>query len=658
MCGIAGIWNIGADREPIDRSILERMVALLRHRGPDDSGLYVSREVGLGHARLSIVDLSGGHQPMSNEDGSVWVVFNGEIYNHPDLRKQLIAKGHTFKTHSDTEVIVHLYEEVGEECVNQFNGQFAFAIWDAGTRQLFLARDRMGVRPLFYARKNDHFVFGSEMKALFADRAFPRQIDLQALDQAFTFWFPLPPRSGFAGINELPPGHTMRVTASGSRISRYWSLSYPTLEESTGAMPHSERWYADTLLELLDDAVNIRLRADVPVGAYLSGGLDSSIVTTLALRHINERLKTFSIGFEEADFDETLHQRRLVEHLHTEHHPFLCKNAQVGDGFEKAVWYMERPVVRTAPVPMMLLSHGVRQAGIKVVLTGEGADEILAGYDIFKEAKIRRFWAASPGSRLRPFLLRRLYPYMPSLQGQSLGYITAFFGQGLTDTDDPFYSHRLRWQVTSSLKRFYSKATKEALRNYDPVEELRAGLPAEFSRWHPLSKAQYLEAAHLLPGYILSSQGERMGMANSVEGRFPFLDHRVVEFAATIPPQLKLRCLKEKHILREAVRGILPDASRERIKQPYRAPDHASLFEKECRARYAEALSPPRVSDAGVFSSKAVGSLVTKAKRQETFGTKDGMALVGLLSVQLLFDQFVRSAGVPSSAGSVMHNAS
>jgi asparagine synthase (glutamine-hydrolysing) len=408
-------------------------------------------------------------------------------------------------------------------------------------------------------------------------------------------------------------------------------------------MPHSQQWYADTLLELLDDAVRIRLRADVPVGAYLSGGLDSSIVTSLAVRHIHDRLKTFSIGFESKDFDETAHQQRLVDDLHTEHHPFLCRNSQVGLGFEEAIWHIERPVVRTAPVPMMFLSEGVRRAGIKVVLTGEGADEILAGYDIFKEAKIRRFWAERPKSQFRPFLLRRLYPYMPSLQGQSLAYIQAFFGQGLTDTDDPFYSHRLRWHVTSALKRFYSEETKERLRNYDPVEELRASLPAEFNGWHPLSKAQYLEAAHLLPGYILSSQGERMGMANSVEGRFPFLDHRVVEFATAIPPNLKLRCLREKHILREAVRDILPEGARERVKQPYRAPDYESLFERESRERYRDCLSEPAIRSAGIFSPKAVGSLVDKARRSGTFGTKDGMALVGLLSVQLLFEKFVKS---------------
>lgn len=581
---------------------------------------------------------------MSNEDATIWVAYNGEIYNYPDLMKQLIAKGHTFRTQCDTEVIVHLYEEVGEDCVKYFNGQFAFALWDSTTRKLFLARDRMGVRPLFYTGRNGHFVFGSEIKAIFCDPEIPRELDLEAVDQAFTFWFPLPPRSGFLGINELPPGHTMRVTADGIQLKRYWALSYPVNTEPGKAAPHSEKWYADNLLELLDDAVRIRLRADVPVGAYLSGGLDSSIITALAQRHISDHLKTFSIGFESKDFDESSHQSGLVEHLHTEHHPFLCRNGHLGAGFEEAVWYMERPVVRTAPVPMMFLSRGVREAGIKVVLTGEGADEILAGYDIFKEAKIRRFWAERPDSRFRPFLLRRLYPYMPTLQGQSLSLVRAFFGKGLTDTSDPFYSHRLRWQVTSSLKRFYSKETRARLERYDPIAGLRDELPREFDSWHPLSKAQYLESAHLLPGYILSSQGERMGMANSVEGRFPFLDHRLVEFAATIPPEMKIRGLREKHILREAVREVLPSSSRERVKQPYRAPDHASLFEKESRGRYVEALSESRVSEVGVFSPKAVRSLVDKALRQDTVGTGDGMSLVGLLSVQLLYDQFVRNS--------------
>ncbi|MBI3805577.1 MAG: asparagine synthase (glutamine-hydrolyzing) [Nitrospirae bacterium] len=643
MCGIAGIWNFKS-KAPVNPMLLSRMVEMLHHRGPDDSGIYLSGDLGLGHTRLSIVDLSGGHQPMSNEDGTIWVVFNGEIYNYPELRSALIQKGHTFKTHSDTEVIVHAYEEAGENCVKGFNGQFAFALWDGRRKELLLARDRMGVRPLFYAEHGGALLFGSEIKALFEGSTLPREIDPFAIDQIFTFWSPIPPRTGFLGINELPPGHTMTITERGIRFNRYWKLEFPSCEAKFQARSSNpDKWYMEQLMGLLDDAVQIRLRADVPVGAYLSGGLDSSIITALCRRRIHERLKTFSIGFEAQEFDETTFQSTMVRHLGTEHHAFLCRSEEIGRSFPDAIWHTERPVIRMAPVPMMLLARGVRQEGIKVVLTGEGADEVLAGYDIFKEAKVRRFWAQAPHSKWRPLLLRRLYPYLSGMQGQAASYLNSFFGQGLEKTDDPFYSHRPRWQVAGPLKSLYGETMRERLKEYDPVAELREQLPSEFEKWHPLSQAQYLESSYLLPGYILSSQGDRMAMAHSVEGRFPFLDHRVIEFAATIPPHLKLRRLREKHILREGARDLLPESIVDRVKQPYRAPDHASLFPGGKALDYVEeSLSPDVLTEAGIFTSRPIQTLLSKCRRQETLGMRDSMALVGSLSVQLLHQQFVR----------------
>lgn len=642
MCGIAGIWNFKS-KAPVDPALLGRMVHTLDHRGPDDSGIYLSGDVGLGHTRLSIVDLSGGHQPMCNEDGSIWVVFNGEIYNHPELRAALVNKGHTFKTHSDTEVIVHAYEEMGEGCVRAFNGQFAFALWDGKRRELFIARDRMGVRPFFYAEHNGRFLFGSEIKALFEDPTLPREIDPFAVDQVFTFWFPIPPRTGFAGVNELPPGHTMTVSEKRTRINQYWKLEFPAMEESRVPSPRPEKWYTEGLMALLDEAIQIRLRADVPVGAYLSGGLDSSVITALSKRRINDQLKTFSIGFEAEDFDETAFQSEVVRHLGTEHHAFRCLSREIGEAFPAAVRHMERPVIRTAPVPMMLLAKGVRESGIKVVLTGEGADEVLAGYDIFKEAKVRRFWARAPQSRMRPLLLRRLYPYLSDMKGQAAAYLTAFFGQGLEETNDPFYSHAPRWRVTSPIKGLYSEGMREKLKGYDPIAELRDQLPSAFSTWHPLSQAQYLESAYLLPGYILASQGDRMAMAHGVEGRYPFLDHRVIEFAANVPPNFKLKRLREKHILREGAEGLLPPAILNREKQPYRAPDQAALFPEGKGFDYVEeALSSERLEEAGFFSAKPLNTLLSKCRRQEKMGIKDGMALVGSLSVQLLYKQFVK----------------
>ncbi|HET8760313.1 MAG TPA: asparagine synthase (glutamine-hydrolyzing), partial [Nitrospiria bacterium] len=467
MCGIAGLWNVtsGAPAERID---LDRMVRALHHRGPDDHGIHLAGPLGIGHTRLSIVDLSGGHQPMCNEDGSIWVVFNGEIYNHKELRAGLITKGHRFATHSDTEVILHQYEELGERCVESFNGQFAFALWDAERHRLLLARDRLGVRPLYYVWSRDGIRFASEIKALFTDPSVPRALDPIALDQIFTFWFPLAPRTGFVGVSEVPPGHTLTVHHGGSTLQRYWAMEFPA--EASGRQPrHPERWYRDRLAELLDDAVALRLRADVPVGAYVSGGLDSSVVAAMARRKVNDRLLTFSIGFEAAEFDERSFQSAVVDHLGTQHTACVYRTLDIGREFPAAMWHMERPVLRTAPVPMMRLAQGVRAAGIKVVLTGEGADEVLAGYDIFKEAKVRRFWAQSPDSRFRPLLLRRLYPYLSGVQGQASAYLKGFFGQGLEDTSDPFYSHRPRWQVAGQIKSLLAGHVREGLAEYDAV---------------------------------------------------------------------------------------------------------------------------------------------------------------------------------------------
>ncbi len=642
MCGIAGLWN-RATGEPADPDLLRRMSDALRHRGPDDSGTYIDADLGLSHRRLSILDLASGHQPMANEDGSLWITFNGEIFNYAEIREELIAQGHRFRTRSDTEVILHLYERMGPACVGRFNGQFSFAIWNRRDRRLFLARDRMGVRPLFYAESQGRFRFASEIKALFVDPSVRREIDPFAVDQIFTFWFPLPPRTGFSGIRELPPGHTATVTADRIQLDRYWSLSFPTAEEFRSAPPAPEERLAADLLALLDDAVRIRLRADVPVGAYLSGGLDSSIIAALTHRHVTERLKTYSIGFESREFDETAFQESMVRHLGTEHHAFPCRSEQIGRAFPAAVRHIERPVMRLAPVPMMLLARGVHDDGFKVVLTGEGADEVLAGYDIFKEAKVRRFWARNPASRLRPLLFRRLYPYLGRMK-QSSSYVHGFFGVGLQETDDPFYSHRPRWRLGEALKRMYGPAFRESLGAYDAIEELRAELPAEYPLWDPLCQSQYLEMRYLLPGYILSSQGDRMAMAHAVEGRFPFLDHRVVEFGSRLPPRTKLRALREKHVLRAGAGKLLPPAIGERVKQPYRAPDLESLFPGGRLLDYAgEALSEGSVRDSGILSPRAVATLLAKCSRSEDLGARDGMALVGALSVQLVHQQFIRA---------------
>ncbi|HXG46708.1 MAG TPA: asparagine synthase (glutamine-hydrolyzing), partial [Methylomirabilota bacterium] len=398
MCGIAG-WFDPRARVADGEDRLRRMLALIRHRGPDEFGLYLDPHVGLGNARLSIVDLEGGQQPIANEDESLWIVFNGEIFNHVELRAELERRGHQFRTHTDTEVILHLFEDVGPECLARLNGQWALAIWDRRARSLFLARDRLGVRPLFYVERDGALFFGSEIKTLLAGAPVSAEIEPAVLDEIFTFWAPLPPRTVFRGIVELPPGHWLTINERGSQLRRFWQLDF--------SGPGPERTGEELLEEfrsLLIDATRLRLRADVPVGAYLSGGLDSSTIAAIIRRHTSVSLDTFSIAFDDAQFDESRFQGQMAAALGTRHQVVRATHADIGEVFPEVIWHTETPLLRTAPAPMFLLSRRVRDARYKVVLTGEGADEFLAGYDIFKEARVRRFWARQPQSRWRPLL--------------------------------------------------------------------------------------------------------------------------------------------------------------------------------------------------------------------------------------------------------------
>lgn len=640
MCGIAGF--LSEHREADARSTVTAMTASLDHRGPDGHGVHVEPGVAFGHARLSIIDLAGGHQPMSNEDESVTITFNGEIFNFIELRAELEARGQRFRTRSDTEVILRLYEVYGEDCVDHLNGDFAFGIWDRRQKKLLLARDRMGVRPLFYTQAQDGFYFASEVKALLAVPGITAELDPFALDQIFTLWFPLAPRTPFKGISELPPGHVLVADRNGIRTRAYWRLEYPDMGDRSALDQRSSTDIAEALAELLTDATRIRLRSDVPVGAYLSGGLDSSIITAVVNKIAPERLRTFSVGFEDDEFDETAFQQQMVKALGTDHEGTSVTRAMIGEIFPDVVRHTERPVLRTAPAPLFALSKLVRARNYKVVLTGEGADEVLAGYDIFKEAKLRRFCARQPGSQIRPLLFKRLYPYLPGLQNQSVAYLEAFFKVGL-GTDDPLYSHLPRFRTAGGAKVFFSNELKAELKDYDTLEELRDALPADYTRWHPLSQAQYLEAGYLLPGYILSSQGDRMAMANSVEGRFPFLDHRLVEFAAKIPPEQKILGLREKHILRKAMADLLPPEIGNRPKQPYRAPDSPSFTGPAAPDYVDEVLSPKALEATGHFNPRAVAQLRAKCDTGKPLGFRDNMAFVGILSTQLWNRTFAKS---------------
>lgn len=635
MCGIAGFC--GADL-PADEAaaLLRRMASAIAHRGPDGEGAYVGHGVGLVHRRLSIIDLSGGGQPMSNADGTVWITYNGEIFNYLELRSELVSRGRHFRTSSDTEVLLHLYEENGPDFVSMLNGDFAFAIWDGRRQRMLLARDRMGVRPLFYSQHRGAFYFASEVKALLQVSGLRPELDPIALDQIFTLWTPIAPRTAFKGIAELAPGEAMLVKNGGSRTWRYWSLDFPDLGDED---PRDERELGEELRALLEDAVSIRLRADVEVGSFLSGGLDSSIVSALGARMAASDFHTFSVTFADAEYDESAQQMMMAKALGTLHHSVACGADDIAGAFPSVVRHMEQPVLRTAPAPLYLLSGLIREQGLKVVLSGEGADEIFAGYDLFKEAGIRRFCGRQPPSQIRPRLFRKLYPYLPSLQQQTPEYLAAFFGIG-GDAQDPLASHRPRFRTTAGAKMFFSGDLRQTLLGYDATEELVAALPENSSRWHPLHLAQYIETRFLLPGYILSSQGDRMAMAHGVETRFPFLDHRLVEFAARVPARMKLRGLLEKRILRSAAADLLPPAIARRSKQPYRAPS-SSAFRGPGASYVEELLQAGPVASAGLFNPQAVSKLMEKFSRGAVTGFRDNAALVGIISAQLWDREFL-----------------
>jgi asparagine synthase (glutamine-hydrolysing) len=646
MCGIIGVLNRGGG-PPAETALLTRMLALIQHRGPDECGLYQDSRLGMGSVRLSIIDLATGQQPLANEDETLWIVFNGEIFNYVELMAELKSRGHVFRTSSDTEVIVHLYEEYGPRCVERMNGQFVFAIWDTRQNQLFMARDRVGIRPLFYTRTPGAFVFGSEIKSLLAHPKVSPRLDPVALDQVFTFWTTLTPRTAFRDIYELPPGHTMLVDGDQTDIRRFWELKFPPAD----AVPPRDLDDAlDEFSALLQDAVRLRLRADVPVVAYLSGGLDSSTTTEFILNYTHSDLRTFSITFTDAQFDESSYQQEASRYLGTQHVDIACDQTDIAREFAHVVWHTETPILRTAPVPMYLLSRLVRDHGIKVAVTGEGADETLAGYEIFKEALVRRFWARQPESKLRPLLLGSLYPYLPHMDRAAPGVLSGFFRYGLTETTDPIYSHLLRWHNTARTKQFFSADLRAQIGSYDAVADARGRLGPDFARLSPLSQAQYLESTIFMSGYLLSSQGDRPSMAHSVEGRYPFLDYRVIEFCANLPPGFKLRGLTEKYLLKRLMKGRLPDRIVERVKQPYRAPITGGLVGASLPAEVRDLLSAERVEAFGFFAPGAVSRLVGKADSGARLSETEGMALVGILSTQIVQQAFVEQFGQRAGA--------
>ncbi len=635
MCGIAGIvdYNNKYNRIPI----MEKMLSVMSYRGPDESGIYNSHFATIGNLRLSIVDIEGGQQPLSDQTGRYWIVFNGEIFNYPELRNSLIEKGCKFTTHSDTEVLVQLYAVYGNKCLGMLNGQFAFAIWDKVHEELFLARDRVGIRPLFFnISSNGNFSFASEIKSLFEQKEIIPEFNTESLSQIYTFWATLTPNTAFKNIFELSPGEFMLYSRNGIKKEKYWELTFGDSNHKLSLQDAVDKFH-----EIFNDSVRIRLRADVKVAAYLSGGLDSS-ATVAYINDIEPAvLNTFSVGFDEGDFDESHYQSEAVKYFNTSHKSINCSSHQIAESLPVVIWHLETPVMRTAPVPMYLLSKLVRENGIKVVMTGEGADEILAGYNIFKETKIRRFWANQPDSSSRPILLKKLYPYLPQMKSANPAILKSFFGYKLDDVNNPFYSHLLRWNNSNHITKHFSSKLKNDLTDYFPFEELASRLPKDFNSWDSISKAQWLETTMFMSGYLLSSQGDRMALANSVEGRYPFLDYRLIEFCASLPARFKLNSLDEKFLLKKLMQNRIPENIRKRSKQAYRAPIQSVFLSEHAPEYVKQMLSDQFINQVGVFDPVSLRSVLTRISKTGSTSEVENMLLTFVISTHLLYDQFI-----------------
>jgi len=596
MCGISGIVYHDRHR-PVILDDLKRMCNTLVHRGPDDEGFFVDQNVGLGMRRLNVIDLATGHQPISNEDGRLWIVFNGEIYNYPELRKELEEKGHRFSTNTDTETIVHAYEEYGEHCVTKLNGMFAFAIWDCRKQKLLLARDRLGIKPLYYFLDNRHLVFGSELKAILEHREVPRAIDLEALDSYLTFEYIPAPLSIFKGIKKLPPGHTLVLQDGKASIRQYWDLSFERFEGR-------EEDLSQALYDLVKDSVRMRLISDVPLGAFLSGGIDSSAIVCMMSELMNQPVKTFSIGFDDPSYNELRYARAVAKHFGTDHHELTIK-PDVVNLVEDLVRYLDEPLADVSVFPTYLVSQLARE-NVTVVLSGDGGDELFAGYDWYLAEKIEQYYRGLPSAVRTRWLPQVVSLIPPSSRKKGLINKLKRFVEGSVLPDS---LRHFRWNVFMTevnKDNLYSEELKRSASHFNPYSRFIAYLKA-FEEADPLWQQQFADIKTYLPDDILVKV-DRMSMANSLEARTPFLDYRVVEFAARLPSHLKLNGFKTKYLLKQCMAKKLPAATLNRKKEGFSIPIK-NWLRQELRPLMHDVLSPERIKREGLFNASYVEKL-------------------------------------------------
>lgn len=600
MCGICGI--VYCDREQqVEPGLLKNMCDTIAHRGPDDEGYFAHQHVGLGMRRLSIIDLSTGKQPISNEDGKIWIVFNGEIYNHKSLRNELERHGHQFKTQTDTEAIVHAYEEFGENCVQKLNGMFAFAIWDQHKNQLFLARDRVGIKPLYYYFDKKRLIFGSELKSILQADDIPRRIDLQALDNFLTLEYIPAPLSIFQDIRKLAPGHTLTFRNNDIWIRNYWDVELKT----NGAEPGELK---TNLRDLLQDAVKIRLMSDVPLGAFLSGGIDSSTIVAMMAQVMDQPVKTFSIGFEDSTYNELEYARLIAKTFKTDHHEFIIKPDAV-ELSDTLLKFLDEPFGDFSIFPTYLVSKMAREY-VTVVLSGDGGDELFAGYDTYIADKIAKKYYSRLPLGLRNGVLTKILDMIPP-QSKKKGLINRAkrFVEGMKLPED---LHHTRWMI------FLQEAEKELLYSRDMKSGILEGDSYKFIRNYfsnvayngsdEINKQMYVDIKTYLVDDILVKV-DRMSMATSLEARVPFLDYRFVEFAATIPGKYKLQGKKTKVILKQAMEDLLPHEILYRGKEGFSIPIK-NWLKKELKPLMMDTLAPDKIKREGFFDSEYIDKLV------------------------------------------------
>jgi len=565
MCGIAGI--VSSDRlHPEDRERVVAMRDVIAHRGPDDAGLFADGQAALGHRRLSIVDLAAGHQPISNETDTAWIVFNGEIYNHLDVREQLESAGHRYKTRSDTETILHAYEQWGDASVEHLRGMFAFAIWDASHQRLLLARDRLGVKPLYWTRAGDRLLFGSEIKAILESGLIRAEANEEALPELLSTRYLSGTETLFKGIHRLQPGHTLTFDRGQISIGRYWDIPAGRKSEATERM--SEAAIVGRFRELLEEAVRIRLMADVPLGMFLSGGLDSSAIAALMSKMIDRRLQTFSVAFKQRAFSELDYARQVARAINADAHEIVIDDQDFFGALPQLIWHEDEPIAHASSIPLYFVSALARNH-VKVVLTGEGSDELLAGYGKYPRALAN--WRAGAAYALVPPPVRKWMAasVVPNVPGTIGRYASrSFLAMPRTPEAmffDNFAAVGLGRQSTLLSPRFAEMATVE--RAYGPS---RAFFDVPNGQSTTLDRLLYADMKTYLVELLMKQ--DQMSMAASIESRVPFLDHRLVEFAAGLPTRMKLRGFTTKWILREAVRGILPPAILTRKKMGFPVP--------------------------------------------------------------------------------------